>query len=240
MYHKDMRNDHRAGERGNLFFYIFMAVALFAGLTFAVSQGGRVSVQSLTREQARLQATEIIDYSDAMAKAVGTLRLRGTTLARLRFAHADLSTADYGNPATTDPLDMVFNPQGGGIIYRPPSPDMLATAGEHYAFLNKNEVEGFGQTCGTTGCSDLLMALRDIKTETCLVINNLGDITNPSDLPPEDADFDFTGKFQGSMDGPPETLGDEASSAGLAGKAYGCFTNNTDGKNYFYRVLWAQ
>lgn len=240
MYHEYMHSENRSGERGNLFFYIFMAVALFAGLTFAVSQGGRVSVQNLTREQSRLQATEIIDYSDAIAKAVGTLRLRGTTLARLRFSHADLPTGDYGDPATTDPLDMVFHTQGGGIIYRAPSPTALATPGEIFAFLNQNEIQDFGQTCGAAGCADLVMALRDVKTEICMVINDLGDIANPSGAPPIDSDFNFTGKFLGSMAGPPETLGNEASSAGLAGKSYGCFKNNTDGKNYFYRVLWAQ
>jgi hypothetical protein len=105
-------------ESGNIFFYIFLGVALFGALTLAVSQGGRVSSSNLTREQMQLRATEIIDYSDTISKAVGTLRLRGVTLANLRFATPALSVTDYGDSTAIDQVNLVFHPNGGSAIYR--------------------------------------------------------------------------------------------------------------------------
>lgn len=227
-------------ERGNLFFYIFIAVALFAALSMAISQSGRGSVESLTREQARLRATDIIDYSDAIAKAVGTLRLRGTTLANLRFSESDLSIADYGDPTTGDPINMVFKPEGGGIIYRAPDKDLVVSSGQQLMFLNKNEVDGFGDTCGAATCSDLLMVVGDIKPDVCLVINKLGGVVNRGGHIPSDSKIDLTGKFQGAMVGVPETIGNDTGSLQLSGKSFGCFESDDNNKNYFYRVLWAQ
>ena len=229
----------RSSESGNVFFYIFLGVALFGALTYAVSQSGRGSVENVTREQSRLRATEMIDFSDSVSKAVGTLRLRGVTLAQLRFAHADLSNSDYGDPALTDPAFMVFNAAGGGIIYNNPAPDAVMSAGQQWQFLTQNQVQGFGTTCLTEACSDLVMAVADLRTEICLMINKLSGIANP-DVLPSDSDFETAGKFNGSITGTPEILGDESSSAVLAGKPFGCFKNEDDGRNYFYRVLWVQ
>lgn len=229
----------RNRESGNVFFYIFLGVALFGALTYAVSQSGRGSVENITREQSRLRATEIIDFSDAVSKAVGTLRLRGVTLSQLRFAHSDLSLSDYGDPDTIDPANMVFHPDGGAIIYKDPSPDILVTPGEQWLFLNQNQIEGFGSTCPAETCSDLIMAIRDIRTDVCQIINKLAGFNNPEILP-SDTEFETTGKFKGTITGTPEIIGDETSSATLNGKPFACFKNDDDGKNYFYRVLWAQ
>lgn len=229
----------RNSESGNVFFYIFLGVALFGALTYAVSQSGRGSVDNITREQSRLRATEIIDFSDAVSKAVGTLRLRGVTLAQLRFAHADLSTTDYGDPDTSDPAHLVFNAAGGGIIYKDPAPDVLATPGGQWLFLNQNQIDGFGSTCTTESCSDLIMAIPDIRSDVCKIINKLAGISNPDTLP-SDTEFETSGKFKGTITGTPKIIGDETSSASLNGKPFACFKNDDDGKHYFYRVLWAQ
>ncbi len=229
----------RNNESGNVFFYIFLGVALFGSLTYAVSQSGRGNVENITREQSRLRATEMIDFSDSVSKAVGTLRLRGVTLAQLRFAHSDLSTSDYGDPDTVDPANLVFHPDGGGIIYKDPAPDILATAGGQWEFLNQNQIEGFGTTCPAETCSDLILALPDIRTDVCQSINKLAGISDPETLP-SDTEFETTGKFKGTITGTPKIIGDETSSATLNGKPFACFKNDNDGKNYFYRVLWAQ
>ena len=226
-------------ERGNVFFYIFVAVALFGGLTMAVSQGGRVSSSNLTREQNQLRATEMIDYSDAISKAVGMLRLRGVRLEDLRFAHADLPEADYGDPTLIDPVNMVFNPQGGAVIYRPAGSDVVASGGQ-YDFVALNAVEGFGTTCATAKCGDIVMTVGAVRPDVCRAINEYGGIEPAGGALPVDSAFLLTGKFMGTISGVTEILGDETDSAHLAGKPYGCFTNDADGLNYFYRVLWAR
>lgn len=234
----DMQNYNR--ESGNVFFYIFLGVALFGALTLAVSQGGRVSSSNLTREQMQLRATEIIDYSDTVSKAVGILRLRGVSLANLRFANSLLTVADYGDATLIDPTHLVFHPQGGAVVYRDAGRDSVLNGTGRYDFVALNAVEGFGTTCAATTCSDILMVLADIRPEICIAINTYGGIGTATSSIPADSDFDMSGKFQGTISGTVEILGNEAGSAILANKPYGCVTNNDDGLNYFYRVLWAR
>lgn len=233
-----MQNYNR--ESGNVFFYIFIGVALFAGLTMAVSQGGRVSSSNLTREQMQLRATEIIDYSDTISKAVGTLRLRGVTLANLRFATPSLNVADYGDATAIDQVNLVFHPNGGSAIYREAGGASVNTGNGPYEFVALNAVAGFGTTCATSTCTDVLMVLGDVRADICRAINDYGDIGDATSALPVDSSFLMTGKFQGTISGASEVLGDEGTSAALAGKSYGCFTNTDDGLNYFYRVLWAR
>lgn len=228
----------RSGESGNIFFYIFLGVILFGALSYAVSQSGRGSVESIAREQARLRATEIIDFSDAVSKAVGTMRLRGVSLAQLRFAHSALSISDYGNSTTIDPVNLVFNPAGGEVIYRDPTADMLVSPGGQWMFVTGNQVAGFGTDCATADCSDLLMVLGHLRGDICQAVNALAGIKNPASMP-EVAELNTGGKFQGTLADAPKTIG-TASSLILAAQSFGCFKNNDDNRHYFYRVLWAQ
>jgi hypothetical protein len=72
-------------ERGNVMFYILIAVALLAALIFAVAQSGRGNIQQVSEEKARLFATEIIQYTGTMANGVAQLRLRGVRDTEISF-----------------------------------------------------------------------------------------------------------------------------------------------------------
>lgn len=217
----------RSGERGNIIFYIFLGVALFGALSFAVSQSGRESGSSAASEQNRLRATEIIDYSDTVTKGVGMLRLRGTALSALRFGSAGTSEND------------VFAADGAAINYRRPSSDAVTTTGENYQFLTGNAVEGVGTTCATAACTEILMVLGNVKAGVCTTINQLGTINAPSFAPPADTAIDLTHPYSGVLNYT-ETIGDESLSAPLKAQLFGCFLNDSDNANYFYRVLWSQ
>src|SRR5688500_16139778 len=120
----------REHESGNVFFYIFICIALLAALSYAVAQGSRSSVTTLTDDRRQLVATEIIGYGDIVSKAVTQLRLRGTQVDQLSFANTVLPSADYGDydcidppdtcPAGTGPQHEVFNPAGGAVVYSDP------------------------------------------------------------------------------------------------------------------------
>lgn len=229
-----MTHDARRGESGNLFFYLFLVVVLFGSLTIAIAQSGRGSVTAIADEQTRLNATEIIDFSETVAKAVGTLRLRGTRLNELRFATSELPAVDYGAPGAS-PENEVFNPEGGAAVYRSPPSGALKTAGVEFAFLGGIEFEKIGTTCGTAACSDLIMLLPGINEGTCSSINRLASI----DSIEETSILDTSSKFLGSMN-----YVSTVNEAALEGKAYGCFMYNdaVDANDvyYFYRILWAQ
>lgn len=226
-------------QSGNLFFYIFMAVILFGALSFVVAQSGRGSVQSMASEQARLNAIEIIDYSDALSKAVGTLRLRGTTLAQLRFSSTQLSAANYDPPNPANARNEVFNADGAGIVYRAPPRQAITTTTPEYDFIGNAGVRNVGTSCAASTCSDLIMVVPDVNADVCRILNVLLNVHKRADDLPIEATFDATGFFKGSM-AYTDQIGDETDSAALDGKTAGCFQDSGDSTYYFYRVLWAQ
>lgn len=222
-----MNPTHRNSERGNVIFYVFLAVALFGALSFAVSQSGRDSGDSAVLQQNRLRATDIIDYGDTVAKGVGMLRLRGTTLSTIKFSSTGTTEND------------VFSVDGGGINYRNPSSDVTTTGTESYQILTGNAVLGVGTTCTTGSCVELLLVLGKVKLPVCTAINQLGGINPPDYTPPVDSSIDLSHPFTGTMTYS-ATIGDEASSLSLNTQMYGCLQNDVDKAYYYYRVLWQQ
>ena len=226
----------RNGESGNVFVYIMLAVALLAGLSFAVSQGGRVTSTQLTQDTRNLIATEIISYSDTVAKAVTQLRLRGTQITELSFANEFLSSGSYGN-YNTDPSNEIFNPSGGAVIYQRPPASATTTGTEEWNFLSNNEIEQVGTTCGAASCSDIVMALFNVSVSVCTEINNLLSVPNPSNAPPQDSDIEEDDTFEpgASPFGYDETVGDETDE--MVGKDEACFEETSDGEYVYYKVL---
>ncbi|MCB1556790.1 MAG: hypothetical protein KDJ15_05700 [Alphaproteobacteria bacterium] len=220
-------------ESGNVIFYILLAVALLGALSFAVAQSDRGSITTITDDKARLYAGDFIAYGDTLAKAVTQMRLRGSSVAALSFAHPD-AHADYGT-YDSDPDNEVFNPAGGAVIYAAPEDDALDSAGAVYEFLSDNEIEQVGTTCGAAACADLIAALSGVKKPVCVAINDLLSVDNPSGDPPTDGGIDTT-RFAGSF-GYSKTVGDEVSSAALEGKSAGCFYDSGSAAYVFYQVL---
>lgn len=221
----------RAKESGNAMFYILIAIALLAALSYAVAQGGRTGAQNLTEDRQRLLATEIIDYADIMKKTVQMLRLRGSQFSDLSFASANL--AGYGVPGAA-PAHELFNSEGGSLLYKKPDDDALASPSD-WVFTATNEIENIGTTGGAAGNADLLMVLQPILKDVCTRINILLGVDNPAGDPPADADIDTTTPFTGS-DGFAQSVGDDPGSA-LAGRNAGCFRETASGNYYFYQVL---
>lgn len=222
-----MDRTQRNAQSGNVMFYIFLAVVLFGALSFAVSQSGRNSGDSAAVQQNRLRATELIDYGDTVARGVGMLRLRGTSLANLKFSSTGTTEND------------VFALDGGGVNYRAPSSDMTATGTESYQILTGNAVNGVGTTCAAAGCTDLLLVLGKITLPVCTTVNQLAGVNPPDFSPPEDSALDLTHPFTGTM-AYGAIIGDEAPSRALSTQMYACFKNVADGFYYYYRVLWQQ
>lgn len=242
-----MRTSHTATntQSGNVFFYLFIAVALLGALSFAVSQSSRQTGKGLTDDRAKLAATEIISYGDTLAKAVGQMRLRGIKPYQLSFAHND-AHAGYG---TYDdrPRTEVFNPQGGGVIYH--QPPILAGTGAPlvYEFVGAFAVEGIGQSDCTppaqpaSDCSELLVVVTNLHETTCRMINKLLSIHEPHETLPEDDETPNTPRFVGNDSGAPDpftytsTIAEDNASAILRQRSAGCYKNGT---NYiFYQVL---
>ena len=66
----------RRSEHGNVLFLILIAVALFAALSYVVTQSSRSGSGNIGKEDAKLAAAEILNYVTSVQTAVQTLMLR--------------------------------------------------------------------------------------------------------------------------------------------------------------------
>jgi hypothetical protein len=229
---------HNAPQSGSVIFYVFLAIALMAGLAFAVSQNSRSASSGLGDDRIRLLATETIGFADTVSKAVTQLRLRGIAVNAISFANPFLSEAQYG-VYNARPANEVFNPSGGAVVYQAPQDGVTIAPNAEYLFLAGNEIENIGRTCGAAQCSDVIMVLSGLRLDICTQINDLLGVPNPSGVPPMDTNIDLDDVFLAAVDpfSYNFTIGDEA--AALSGVAEACFTETTSNPDIhtYYKVL---
>lgn len=209
MYHHRMNT--RLPESGNVLFYILIAVALIAALSFAVVQSGGGGTKSITDERARLIASEIIEYSNVISAAVSQLKLRGCEDTEISFENDVVTT--YANPnAPADEFCNVFSISGGGVQWRNPEVDWLdatLTGNSNYAellFTGKTCIQGFGPNDCVLNSggqdAELLFIVPYLKLEVCNAINKLLDRSFTT--PPLDGanSWQTAPEFIGSYAGP--------------------------------------
>jgi hypothetical protein len=227
-------NVQRPAERGSIFVYILIAIVVLAALCYAVANGGGGSVSALAENGNHLTATSLIDYSDSIGKSVARLRLRGTAATALSFAHQDLP-ADYGTYGTA-PANEIFNPSGGGIIYKRAPEEATASGAEDWLFLSGNAIKGIGTSCDDNeSCADLVMALPNVKKAVCDELNKMlgvgADTVDPS--------FDTSDLFAGAYESAPKLIGNTGPGDSLANQGEACLTISSS--NYvYYKVLLAR
>ena len=98
-------------EKGNALFLILIAVALFAALSYAITQSGRGG-GGIDKEQALISASQITQYAAGLRTTVTRMSITGTTL--LDF---DFTTPAPGGATASD---QVFHSSGGGAIEQDP------------------------------------------------------------------------------------------------------------------------
>jgi len=90
-------------NKGNALFLILIAVALFAALSYAVTQSGR-SGGGVERESLLIESGKMVQYSSSVRDSLLRLILTGTAETNLL-----LDVADVGE-------DALFSTEGGGAI----------------------------------------------------------------------------------------------------------------------------
>ena len=231
----------RICENGSAIFYIFIAVAMLAALSFAVAQSSRSTGKGLTEDRAKLAAAEVMAYGDTIAKSVGQLRLRGIQDYAISFAHIN-ANATYGT-YDTEPRAEIFNPQGGGVIYRR-APDLAGIGAPLvYNFIGAYAVDDIGSTCATPDCSELLMTVQGLRKEVCQMMNSLLDMGEVTDDPPADDALPVTPYFAGNAGGAPvpysfvDTIGEDVASSALLQASAGCYFHAGSSSYIYFQVL---
>ena len=247
----------RHAERGNMLFYVLIAVVLLAALSYAVARSSRGNMQQLNQTKVDLYATEILEYVDSIANAVAQLRLRGCGELEISFENnVEAGYVNAGAPA--DNSCHVFHVNGGGVIYKEADEAWLdvadfdggsnAVMGE-WRFTFSDFVDGVGDACvfDDPSCVDMLVVLPYLKNEICIAINDKVGIVVPHVQPeapdgqgiPEEASNHIHEKFTGaipastrSLDAPP-----------IFGMTSACTSSDNgtlflpDTENLYYRVL---
>lgn len=233
---------HRKSERGNVLFYILIAVALLAALSYAVANSSRGNLNQITEEKARLFATEIIEYANIMTNAVAQLRLRGVGANELCFDHDSWPNNDYNHAGCADDTHKIFHPAGAGLIWtQPPEGAMGASPvpDNLWHIYGDNAVDNVGTTCATADCADLILVVDELNEQTCIQLNELLGVTSEGDPMPTDTNIGETlydGAFTYSA-----IIGDEAGGTDIQGKPAGCFQRTAAPAEYtFYKVLQAR
>lgn len=233
------------GESGNVLFLILIAVALFAALSYAITNTSR-SGGDVNREKLELLASEIVQYAAQLEQGVRSISvLEGCADESISFhlsGNPDLAGYEHG--AETDNC-RVFHPQGGNVYFD--NPPVNVNDGSDYFFYGGACVPGIG--LGTGSCAsdsadneELIMFLPNITLTACQIINEKMDLTARGAPPPQDQAnaFDTGAPYTGSF-----SEGNAIADAGgvLEGKFGGCFEGGgtpAAGTYHFYQVLRAR
>jgi len=180
------------GAAGNALFLILIAVALFAALSYAVTNSGRGG-GSIDREKASLIASQLIQYMGMIDRAI--IRIRTVNQCRqnqISFVYDSnedgvITGGDsYYNPnsdALADSSCRVFSPEGGNITRIVPEAEIFDTTFEGIAHPNiySKDFKYDPATCmrdapSNPDCSvaprgDLIMKLSFVQKELCEAVN---------------------------------------------------------------------
>jgi hypothetical protein len=236
-------------QKGNVLFLILIAVALFAALSYAVTQSSR-SGGSADRETSLLNSAQITQYPTALQTAALRMIIDG----------ASVSSIYYNVPSAqgTASNQYLFHPNGGGAVYSTVPADLMAGSGEGFWAING---EFFIQDIGTSA-ADIIAFLPGIPVELCKKINVELGVGAADGTPPvldadqkaeyvkhiadQNDDRDFTVQSVSTVaagandvttiNSSPDELTDSAGTA-LDGKAFGCFENGTTSEYVYYHTI---
>ncbi len=163
----------RRGEQGNVLFLILIAVALFAALSYAVTQSTRSGGGDATKEKSLVSSAALTQYPASIK----------TAIVRMTVSNGiDVNFLDFDKPATFSVLDdsagnkmkknAVFYPDpGGGATYSDAPAEVVTTAPAAWVFNANNEVANIGTTSATAAATaptaDVIAFLKNMQKSVC-------------------------------------------------------------------------
>lgn len=224
----------RARERGNVLFLILIAVALFAALSYAVTQSTRSGGGDASKETNKISSAQLTQYPAGVR----------TSLIRMIVGGSDVATLEFNDPTDfancSSGFDRcVFHPQGGGATYMTAPGDLIDSASGFsgtWIYNASNEIENIGTTtagalAGGAGSAtaDLIAFLPGVAKSVCDSVNTeLGLTTTVGDITEDSILYTSASRMINPNGGTPTSIaGDGASigvtSAALLGQPFGCF-----------------
>ncbi len=158
-----------ARDKGSALFLILIAVALFAALSYAVTQSGRGG-GTISKEDALIKASGITQYLALVRTTVTRMVMLGATPDQIGFSKTGTGSND------------VFYSGGGGAVYQnPPSGIGNATEWGFRDVVDPTKgifIKDIGTNTDVTG-RDVLAGLGDITLAVCQELNRGLGLSNP-------------------------------------------------------------
>lgn len=172
-------------QTGSVFFYILIAITLFAALSYALSRNSRSSSSVMTTQQTKVAAQNVIEQGDIVSNAVQKLILRNLLPDRISFENNVVD--GYELDSCNDRLCRVFDIDGGSLNWTYP-PENVNNA-ENWIYTGEAPIAGNGFDLR----NDITMILPNIRKEVCQEINfKLGITETNKDPIPSSEDSSIT------------------------------------------------
>lgn len=220
-----------SSQRGNVLFLILIAVALFAALSYAVTQSSR-SGGDASRETNLLNSAQITQYPTSLQTAALRMIIDGNSVSNILYT----PPGDFGTASN----QYLFHPNGGGAIYSTVPAELMAGSSEGIWVINGEfAIENIG-----TAQSDVIAFLPGISQDLCTKINDELGITGIPEFG-SDVSASGAGGYYGSYaDADSRTAATAISSlpdslvnftaTELEGQPFGCFENDSGTGTYVY------
>ena len=228
--------NRRNAEKGNVFFIIFIGIALFATLSYAVANMLREgNPDVITREKAGLNADEILDYARTIRQAAQTLRINGCADTEISFSMAAGDAYEH-SPDVRDECK-IFHPSGGGI-----TPQAQGPGGASWFFQGGTQVFNVGSNGAAADNGELMIYIQVGSDMICDYLNRKMNVAEDIDAGTFPQTTPLQPKFKGAYDAA-GVIGDTVA-PGANGQLAACLDYSgamtPPPESLFYQVLVAR
>jgi hypothetical protein len=157
----------RQSEKGNVLFLILIAVALFAALSYVVTQSTRSGGGSTEREKNILSSAQMTQYPTALRTSIIRMVLAGVAIENIKFD----APGDPGFAPAQSIAQLVFHPQGGGATYQEAPTELSASGNTQLSWTYNAAVEVPGIGIDDEGGNDVIAFLPGISDGVCRQVN---------------------------------------------------------------------
>lgn len=227
----------RRSERGNVLFLILIAVALFAALSYAVTQSTRSGSGDAGRETNLVNAAGITQYPASIKTAITRMIISNSTSPEELLFDTPSTFTDLNTDALKE--RGVFYPTGGGANYVEAPPSVMTTGHVGtWHFNSNNQVINIGKSDTssiTAENADIIAFLPYVKKAVCDSIHTKLGLSTDYETIAADVSSDMDKTHDGIDPTNGASIGN-ASGSQLIGQPQGCFLIGTDEYVYYHVV----
>lgn len=251
-FYKNQKATNRESERGNVLFLILIAVALFAALSYAVTQSSRSGGGASDGEANLVNSAQITQYPASVRTAIVRMIIGGTDVSQLNFdPPSAFGVATVGCDVVSVSSTCVFHPDGGGATRVTAPPEVMAAGGQgDWVFTSDFAIENIGRTTAANNSNDIIAFLPGVSQSLCERLNTELGVAVVTDadsdgVPDAGIAFGNIPVIADEMDNNNLNIGPAAAGAGrrltndLSGQPFGCAdfdatTNQADDSDLVY------